>query len=228
MQTPIYFRLTNRLTRNNGYKVLVFLTPADTSQPKDLHFAAWQTLNPAANGGNQPFLYQGRLQLAVEDEDTECQSPTVAVRPNQYYTVTNADNQGPVLNLSYSQKPPSSRQVAVENTTDPAIGLSTIWMVDGRPIVQQSGLNLDSTATFVLNPTFFFIVARTPEDGFAWRLPQFSPQTVFVAPPEESFANVTYRGAYRVPPGADLVEVTWKRPGGMAGADVLTFNPLSG
>jgi len=228
MQNPIYFRLFNRLTRNNGYMVLVFLTPADTSKPRDLFFAAWQTLNPAANGGNQPFLYQGNLQLAVEDEDTECQSPTVEVRPNQYYTVSNNDSQGPVLNLSYSQKPQSSKQVAVENTTDPAITLANLWMVDGKPIVKQGGLNLDSTATFVLDPTFIFIVARPVGEGFTWRLPQFSPPSVFLPPSEDSFASVTYRGSYRVPPGADLVEVTWNRPGGMSGADVLTFNPLSG
>jgi hypothetical protein len=227
MTRKVQFRLTNRLTRNTGQMVLVFLRPVLGPDTRDMHLNAWQTLNPAANGGSHPFTFYGAMQLAVEDRYTHCQSPLVDVRPNQLYTVSNDDNQGPVLNLSHGEAAPSSRQVAVRNTTDPAISLNATWLCDGWPILQQSALNLGITATFRLAPTFFFVVTQPPFGGPSGvRLQQFSRDFPYQVPPEADFVNKPH-SEYLLPPGADRVEVTWTRPGGMDGADTLIFDPPS-
>lgn len=227
MASEVRFRLINRLTRNTGQMVLAFLRPLLGSDTRNMHLNAWRTLNPAANGGSQPFTYRGTLQLAVEDQATHCQSPLVDVRPNQLYTVSNDDNQGPVLNLSLGEGAPSSKQVAVRNTTDPAISLDAIWFCDHWPILKQSALNLGITATFQIDPTFFFVVTQPPFGGASGiRLNQYSQEFPYIVPPEGNFKSKPY-AEYQVPPGAELVEIIWTRPGGMDGADTLIFNPPS-
>jgi hypothetical protein len=207
--------------------VLAFLRPVLRGDGRDLHVQPCQTLNPAANGGSHPFTYRGVMQLAVEDEYTRCQSPIVDTRPNQLYTVSNDNNQGPVLNLSLAESAPTARQVAVRNSTDPTICLNAIWLCDGRPILKQSALNHGVTVTLELAPAFFFVVTQPPFGGAAGvRIQQFSQEFPYVVPVEANFPAKPY-SEYIVPPGADVVEITWTRPGGMDGADTLIFDPPS-
>lgn len=223
MTRKISFRLTNRLTENTGQSVLVFLVPFMDRTTEDAVLEPWQTLNPAANGGKQSFVFHDRLGLMVENQTTGTQSATLAVQPNQFYTVTNNDNQGPVLQLSPSETPLSSTKVAVRNTTDPTISLEAIWSVSGSTVAVQKGINLDTTATFELIPTLFFVVAHPPSPAF--QLPQFSRQIPFVPPPEIFDKSPFSR--YDPQSGVSRVEVSWVRPGGMSGADTLVFDPPS-
>ena len=209
MNGPVQFLVTNNVTENTGQQVLVFLAPTDATDSEDFNFSAWQVLNPSANGGSQPFLFQDTIQLAVENANTLSRSSTLDVTPNQFYTVSNENNQGPVLKLT-NQTPPSSKQVAIQNATDPAIMLNSIWSVNGNPIVSQGGLNLRGITTFELASTLFFMVAIPTRTGFNYRLQQFSSQTRYV-----------------IPQGVTQVNVTWSRPGGINGSDVLTFDPPS-
>ncbi len=203
------FMVTNQVTQNTGQRLLVFLTPTDASDAEDYNFHAWRILNPSANGGRQPFSFEDSIQLAVQDETTLSTSSTVDVLPNQSWEVRNEDYQGPVLSM-VSASPPSSKLVAVSNKTDPAILLSSVWSVNGNPIVSQGGFNLGTTQTFELNPTLFFLVAVPTRTGFNWRLQEFSGQFKYI-----------------IPQGVTKVNVTWSRPGGMSGSDVLVFDPPS-
>ncbi len=221
MTRQITFRVTNRLTENTGQAVLVFLLPFVDRTTEDVLLSPWQTLNPAANGGHQSFVFQDDMGLAVQNQDTGTQSVTEAVRHNQLYTVSNNDNQGPVLHLSASETPGSSRQVAVRNTTDPTITLRAIWSVSGHTTITMEGINFDTTTTYELIPTLFFVVAFLP--GMDFQLPQYSQQTPFVPPPSIFGESVFTR--YDARSGVSDVEVTWVRPGGMNGADALIFNP---
>lgn len=221
MTREISFRLTNRLTENTGQSVLVFLLPFMDRTTEDAILSPWQTLNPAANCGHQSFVFRENLELAVENQATGTQSPTVAVRQNQLYTVTNNDNQGPVLHLSHSETPRSSSQVAVRNTTDPTIALRAFISISGSRVITQGGINFGTTVTFELIPTLFFVVVHPPSPTF--RLPQFSHQIPFIPPPE-IFGESTFR-RYDSQSGVGHVEVSWMRPGGMSGADILVFDP---
>ncbi len=203
------FLVTNNVTQNTGQRVLVFLTPTDAADTEDFNFAAWQMLNPSANGGSQPFTFQDTIQLVVENQETLAQSSTIQVAANQLYTVTNENNQGPVLNLT-SEAPQSAAVTAVTNKTDPAITLNSLWYVSGSPNVSRGGLTVGNTVSFELAPTLFFLVAIPTVTGFNYRLQQFSGETRYIIP-----AGVTH------------VDVTWSRPGGIPGSDVLTFNPPS-
>lgn len=209
MARIVDFLVTNHVTQNTGQRVLVFLTPTDAADAADFNFAAWQILNPSANGGNQPFTFQDTIQLAVENQETFSQSATIEVSANQLYTVTNENNQGPVLNLT-SEAPQSAAVTAVTNRTDPAVTLNSIWSVNGNPIVSQGGLNLGNTVSFELASSLFFMVAIPTVTGFNYRLQQFSGETRYI-----------------IPPGVTHVDVTWSRPGGLPGSDVLTFYPPS-
>ncbi|MES1240578.1 MAG: hypothetical protein ABUT39_03070 [Acidobacteriota bacterium] len=203
------FNVTNQVTQNTGQRVLVFLTPTDASDAEDYNYNAWKILNPSANGGSQPFTFQDSIQLAVQDQVSLSTSSTVEVLPNQSWIVTNEDYQGPVLSM-ISTPPPSSKLVAVSNQTDPAILLNSIWSINGSPIVSQGGFNLGTTQTFQLNPTLFFMVAIPTRTGFNWRLQEFSGQFKYI-----------------IPQGVTSVNVTWSRPSGMPGSDVLVFDPPS-
>jgi len=209
MAITVDFLVTNNVTQNTGQRVLVFLTPTNAVDAEDYNFAAWQTLNPSHSGGSQPFTFIDSIQLAVENQLTQSRSAQVEVMPNQLYDVTNENNQGPFLNLT-NQTPPSSKLTAVSNKTDPAILLNSIWSVNNNPIVSQGGLNLGNTVTFELAPTLFFMVAIPTVQGFNYRLQQFSGQFKYI-----------------VPQGVSQVAVSWSRPGGMTGSDVLTFEPPS-
>jgi len=222
MPSLVNCKLTNLLTRNTGQSVLVYMMPVADRLTTDLFLSAWQVLNPSANGGSQRFQLSHQLQLAVEHEDSLCRSPVVNVRPNQLYVATNSDNQGPALQLSYSEAPPSAKQVAVRNETDPAIRLSVLWFVDGKPIAIQKGLNLGGTTTLVLTPMLFFMVAVPPFKG----LFQFSEEFTFVVP-AEGFPSAASKQQYRVAAGVPNVNIRWLRPSGMSGADVLLFDPPS-
>lgn len=203
------FTVTNQVTQNTGQRVLVFLTPTDASDAEDYNYHAWKILNPSANGGSQPFTFQDSIQLAVEDQISRSSSSTVEVLPNQSWIVTNEDYQGPVLSM-ISSPPPSAKVVAVTNQTDPAILLNSQWSVNGSPIVSQGGFNLGATQTFQLNPTLFFMVAVPTRTGFNWRLQEFSNQFKYI-----------------IPQGVTQVNVTWSRPSGLPGSDVLVFDPPS-
>lgn len=209
MARTVEFMVTNNVTQNTGQRVLVFLTPTDAADAEDFNFAAWQILNPSANGGNQPFTFRDTIQLAVENQQTMSRSAEIEVAANQLYTVTNENNQGPVLNLT-SEPPQSSAVTAVTNKTDPAITLNSLWYVNGNPIVSQGGLNLGNTVSFELASSLFFLIAIPTVTGFNYRLQQFSDEARYI-----------------IPPGVTYVDVTWSRPGGMPGSDVLTFNPPS-
>ncbi|MES1244937.1 MAG: hypothetical protein ABUT39_25235 [Acidobacteriota bacterium] len=224
MSSDICFTLINRLTQNTGQSVLVYMLPVVDRVATDLFLSAWQVLNPSANGGSQRFSYRGRLQLAVEYEPTCCRSALVDVRPNQLYHVTNSDNQGPTLTLSYAESPPSAKQVAVRNDTDPPLDLSVLWYMDGQPIAVQRGLNLGARTTLQLSLAFYFMVA-TPK--FKGMLDQFSEEFIYLAPADDVFQSVAMQRAYRLTPGVRQVEVNWLRPGGLSSADVLLFNPPS-
>ena len=208
MPRIVEFNVINRVTQNTGQRVLVFLTPTNAVDSPDSGFAAWQILNPSANGGSQPFTFTDSLQLAVEDQETRSSSARIEVGENQLYTVTNENNQGPVLNLS-DETPPSAAVTAVTNRTDPAIPLNALWFVHGSPVVSQ-GFNRDTTVSFQLASSLFFMVAIPVLTGFGYRLQQFSAETRYI-----------------IPPGTNRVVVTWSRPGGLAGSDVLTFDPPS-
>lgn len=218
----VHFKLTNQLTRNTGQSVLVYRMPAADRLSADLFLSAWQILNPSANGGSQRFRLADQLQLAVEHEESLCRSPLVDVRPNQLYLATNSDNQGPALQLSGSETPPSAKQVAVRNDTDPAIRLSVIWFIDGRPIAIQKGLNLGGTTTFELTPTLYFLPAIPSNKG----LNQLSEELSYVVP-MESVQTAVSSQRFRVPAGVPNVSIRWLRPGGLSGADVLLFDPPS-
>lgn len=209
MARTVEFLVTNDVTENTGQRVLVFLTPTDAADAEDYNYHAWQILNPSANGGSQPFTFQDTIQLAVENQDTFSRSTEIEVAANQLYTATNENNQGPVLNLT-GDTPPSAKVTAVTNKTDPAVSLNSIWSVNNNPIVSQGGLNLETTVTFELASTLFFMVAIPTRTGFNWRLQQFSNQTKYI-----------------VPAGVTNVGVHWSRPGGLTGSDVLTFSPPS-
>lgn len=222
MSRPIRFTVTNELTQNTGQVILVYQMPLTNRLSESITLSAWQILNPSANGGSQPFFYNGRLQLAVENENTLSRSVITEVAPNQLYTVTNNYNQGPVLHLT-SESPPSARQVGVRNSTDPPISLNTIWFVDDRPVIQEAGVNLGAAVTFELNPAFFFVIAHPRNDGL--QLQQFSHQVPFVPSPREIVDGASYTKSYDVPGGVQEVKVSWRRPGGINGADVLVFDP---
>ncbi len=205
----VEFMVTNNVTKNTGQRVLVFLTPTDAADAEDFNFAAWQILNPSANGGSQSFTFRDSIKLAIENQKTLSKSATIEVAANHLYTVTNENNQGPTLNLT-NEPPQSAAVTAVTNKTDPAITLSSLWYVNGNPIVSQGGLNLGNTVSFQLASTLFFMVAIPTRTGFNWRLQQFSNETKYI-----------------IPTGVTSVDVTWSRPGGMTGSDVLTFSPPS-
>ena len=225
MTNDICFTLTNQLTKNTGQVVLVYMMPVAERISSDLFLSAWRVLNPSANGGNQRFYCQSQLQVAVEHEPTLCRSALHDARPNQLFVATTQDNQGPALHLSYSETPPSAKQVAVRNETDPPLPLSVIWYVDGSPIIVQKDVNLDGTATLHYLQEFHFLVALPGPQG----LNQFSEELRYVVPAQEAFqskATSTHQG-YRLPPGCRNVNVSWVRPGGLAGSDVLVFDPPS-
>ncbi len=203
------FTVTNQVTENTGQRILVFLTPTNATDAEDYNFNAWKILNPSANGGHQPFTFQDSIQLAVQDQATLSTSSSVEVLPNQSWVATNEDFQGPVLKM-LATPPPSSKLVAVSNQTDPATLLNNIWSVNGSAIVSQGGFNLGTTQTFQLNPTLFFKVAIPTRTGFNWRLQEFSSEVKYI-----------------IPQGVTQVNMTWSRPGGMSGSDVLTFDPPS-
>jgi hypothetical protein len=203
------FTVNNQVTENTGQRILVFLTHTDASDAENYNLAAWKTLNPSANGGYQPFTFQDSIQLAVQNQSTLSTSATVEVLPNQSWTVTNEDFQGPALSMT-GTPPPSAKLVSVSNQTDPAIQLNSIWSVNGTPIVSLSGFNLGTTQTFQLNPTLYFMVAIPTRTGFNWRLQEVSNQFKYI-----------------IPMGVTQVNVTWSRPGGMSGSDVLQFDPPS-
>ncbi|MEM9595385.1 MAG: hypothetical protein AAGD06_14020 [Acidobacteriota bacterium] len=209
MARTVDFMVTNNVTQNTGQRVLVFLTPTDAADAEDFNFAAWQILNPSANGGSQPFTFQDTIQLAVENQATRSRSSLIDVGANQLYSVTNENNQGPVLNLT-NESPQSAAVTAVTNRTDPAITLESYWYVNGNPVVSEGGLNLGNTVSFELASSLFFMVAIPTVTGFNYRLQQFSGETRYI-----------------IPPGVTSVSVNWSRPGGLAGSDVLTFDPPS-
>jgi hypothetical protein len=223
MPSVIHFNLTNRLPRNTGQSVLVYMMPVADRSTTDLFLSSWRVLNPSANGGSQRFVYRDRLQLAVEDESRLCQSAIVDVKPNQLYLATNSDNQGPALQISYSETPPSAKQVAVRNETDPALQLSAVWYMDGRRIAVQRGLNLGATTTFSLTTAFYFIVACPSHKG----LDQVSEEVTYLVPAADAFQSSSTDRVYRVPPGTRNVNIQWLRPGGLSSADVLLFDPPS-
>ena len=209
MPVTCNFTITNLVTQNTGQRVLVFLTPTDAADAEDYNFTAWQILNPSCNGGSACFTFQDTIQLCAQAQASCTQSANINVLPNQSYTVTNENNQGPYLNLT-SNPPPSSKQVAVTNATDPPISLKCIWSINNSPVVSQGGLNLNDTQTFELAPTLFFMVAIPTRTGFNWRLQEFSTQTKYI-----------------IPQGVTNVSATWSRPGGLSGSDVLVFDPPS-
>ncbi|MEM9595386.1 MAG: hypothetical protein AAGD06_14025 [Acidobacteriota bacterium] len=224
MRNQIRFRLTNQLTESTGQIVLVFLVPAIDRHSDNAVLTPWQVLNPAPNGGNQPFLFDVQdLQLAVENQDTLCQSRSVDVHANQLYTVTNNHNQGPVLHLSRSEVPRKASQISVRNTTDPPATLRSIWKVGGRPVLVKEGINLGSTNTVEIIPTLFFIVVQPLGDGSPLR--QYSRE--FPYQPMPQMFKESRAASYDVPVGQREVSVRWIRPGGMSGADVLVFDPPS-
>lgn len=221
MNTDISFTLTNRLIQNTGQSVLVYMVPIADRTQTDLFLAAWQVLNPSANGGSQRFRFLDRLQLAVEHEPTSCRSAVVDVKPNQLYIATNNDNQGPAIHLSYAEGPPSAKQVAVRNETDPPLDLTAIWYIDGRPIALQRGLNLSTMATFQYSAAFYFMVATPKIRG----LEQISEEFRYLVPADDEFKAVSSKSLYEVTPGVRQVNIRWMRPGGLSGSDVLLFDP---
>jgi len=223
MTTDICFTLTNHLTENTGQCVLVYVAPVNDRMISDLFLSAWRVLNPSANGGSQRFHFHQRLQLAVEHEPTLCRSALHDAYPNQLFLATNSDNQGPALQLSYSETPPAAKQVGIRNDTDPPLDLSAIWYMDRTPIAVQRGLNLGSTATLQLLPELHFLVALPTYKG----MEQFSQEFSYLIPAEETFKATSAQQAYRIPPGCRNVNIRWVRPGGMASSDVLVFDPPS-
>lgn len=221
MNTDISFTLTNRLIQNTGQSVLVYMVPIADRTQTDLFLAAWQVLNPSANGGSQRFRFRGNFQLAVEDEATSCRSAVMDVQPNQLYIATNSDNQGPALQIAYSQGPPSAKQVAVLNQTDPAVELTAVWYMDGQPIALQRGLNLSTMATFQYSTAFYFVVATPKIRG----LEQTSEEFRYLVPADDEFKAVSSKSLYEVTPGVRQVNIRWMRPGGLSGSDVLIFDP---
>ncbi|HJX29562.1 MAG TPA: hypothetical protein VJ885_16790 [Thermoanaerobaculia bacterium] len=223
MTNDICFKLTNQLTENTGQSVLVYMMPAVDRLDSDLFLSAWKVLNPSANGGSQRFRFRNELQLAVEHEPTLCRSAIQDVKPNQLYLATNSATHGPALQLSYSETPPNTRQVAVRNDTDPPLDLSAIWYVDGSPIAIQRQINLGATTTMQLSPEFYFIVALPTLKG----VDQFSSEFPYLVPAQDAFRAASAHHAYRIPPGCRNVSVRWLRPGGMSGSDLLIFDPPS-
>lgn len=223
MMPDVCFTLTNQLTENTGQSVLVYMMPMADRVDSDLFLSAWRVLNPSANGGSQRFRFQNRLQLTVEHEPTLCRSAVVDVQPNQLYVATNSATHGPELQLSYSETPPTTRQVAVRNETDPPLALSAIWLLDGKPVAVQKNVNLGATTTFQLSPEFFFIVAHPPTKG----VDQFSAEYEYLIPAKDAFQSSSAYRTYRISPGCRNVQIRWLRPGGMSSADVLIFDPPS-
>jgi hypothetical protein len=104
---------------------------------------------------------------------------------------------------------PSQAGIVNHLTPNPHL-IQTNWYVNANPCCSIQNLNQNSIQTFELESSLYFYAAIPTVQGFNYTLQQVSMQTQYI-----------------IPASATDVTTIWSRPGGMAGADTFTFDPLS-
>ncbi|MFN6535701.1 MAG: hypothetical protein RM021_004930 [Nostoc sp. EkiNYC01] len=205
----IEFEVINQLTEQVSENVLVFLMPVGAN--RDYTFAAWQVLNPGANGGSIPFEYDTNISVAAMSQGDRNKTPLTPINPGQLLDATTSE----VGSVQFSSNPSpldrlTSQQAGILNRTNPSVMLETEWYVNGDPTVKIKNLNKNKVTTFELEASLYFYAAIPTKKGFNYTLQQVSAQTQYV-----------------IPAGTKKVTVTWSRPGGISDEDKFTFNPPS-
>ena len=168
----------------------------------------WQTFG-IANGGQQDFTWNAALTVAVATPSGS--SLAKATATGAAWFATAAPSLALTPGTSSDLEP---GETGVLNKTNPPVQLTVSWLVDGRLLLPQPGVNAGSLATMQLSGEMW-LWTQTPSD-----VRDRSDSAVMAA---KTATVRSPKTRYTLPVGKSRVVVTWSRPDGVDGADVFTF-----